>query len=79
MVYKFGYYTGRLLPGSASTLRQDRRHARARGTLGTARGTLGPARGTLGPARGALGSARGTLGPRGRGTARRGGAERGHA
>jgi hypothetical protein len=31
-----------------STLRQDRRHARARGSLGLARGGLGPARGTLG-------------------------------
>jgi ribonuclease HI len=61
---------GRLLPGSASTLRQDRR---------LARGTLGTVRGTLSSARGALGSARGTLGLRGRGTARRGGAERGHA
>jgi hypothetical protein len=36
-------------------------------------------RGTLGSARGILGSARGTLGPRGRDTARRGGAKRGHA
>jgi hypothetical protein len=36
---------GRLLPRPASTLRQDRRHAR--GTLGRARGTLGPVRGTL--------------------------------
>jgi hypothetical protein len=33
---------GSLLPRPASTLRQDRRHARARGTLGSARGTLGP-------------------------------------
>ena len=56
---------GRLLPGSASTLRQARRRARARGTLGSVRGTLGSARGTLGSARGTLGSARGTLGPRG--------------
>jgi hypothetical protein len=53
---------GRLLPRPASTLRQDRRHARARGTLGPVRGTLGPARGTLGSAQGTLGSARGTLG-----------------
>jgi hypothetical protein len=63
---------GRLLPRSASTLHQDRRRARARGTLGTVRGTLGSARGTLG-------SARGTLGPRGRNAARRGGVKRGHA
>jgi hypothetical protein len=49
---------GRLLPRPASTLHQDRRHARARGTLGSVRGTLSSARGTLG-------SARGTLGPRG--------------
>jgi hypothetical protein len=47
-----------LLPRPASTLHQDRRHARARGALG-------PARGTLGSVRGAHGSARGTLGPRG--------------
>jgi ribonuclease HI len=52
---------GRLLPRPASTLRQDRRHARARSTLGPARGTLSPARGTLGSVRGTLGSARGTL------------------
>jgi hypothetical protein len=32
---------GRLLPRPTSTLRQDRRHARARGGLGPARGTLG--------------------------------------
>jgi ribonuclease HI len=31
-----------------STLRQDRRHARARGGLGPTRGGLGPARGILG-------------------------------
>jgi hypothetical protein len=49
---------GSLLPRPASTLRQDRRHARARGALGPARGTLGTVRGTHG-------SARGTLGPRG--------------
>jgi hypothetical protein len=49
---------GSLLPRPASTLRQDRRHARARGTLGLARGTLGSVRGTHG-------STRGTLGPRG--------------
>jgi hypothetical protein len=49
---------GSLLPRPASTLRQDRRHARARGTLGPARGTLGSVRGTHG-------SARGTLSPRG--------------
>jgi hypothetical protein len=52
---------GRLLPRPASTLRQDRRHARARGALGSARGTLGPVRGTLGSVRGILGTARGTL------------------
>jgi hypothetical protein len=49
---------GSLLPRPASTLRQDRRHARARGTLGLAQGTLGSVRGTHG-------SARGTLSPRG--------------
>jgi hypothetical protein len=53
------------LPRPASTLRQDRRHTRAREGLGLARGTLGLVRGTLGSARGTLGSARGTLGPRG--------------
>jgi ribonuclease HI len=40
---------GRLLPRPTSTLRQDRRHARAREGLGPARGALGSARGTLGP------------------------------
>jgi hypothetical protein len=49
---------GSLLPRPASTLRQDRRHTRARGTLSPTRGTLGSVRGTHG-------SARGTLGPRG--------------
>jgi ribonuclease HI len=39
---------GRLLQRHTSTLRQDRRHARARGGLGLARGGLGPARGILG-------------------------------
>jgi hypothetical protein len=63
---------GSLLPRPASTLRQNRRHARARGTLGPVRGIIGTARGTLS-------SARGTLGTRGRGIARRGGAKRGHA
>jgi hypothetical protein len=38
---------GSLLPRLASTLRQNRRHARARGTLGPVRGTLGSALGTL--------------------------------
>jgi hypothetical protein len=70
---------GSLLPRPASTLYQNRRHARARGTLGPARGTLGSVRGILGTARGTLSSARGTLGTRGRGAARRGGAKRGHA
>jgi ribonuclease HI len=46
---------GRLLSRPASTLRQDRQHARARGTLGPARGTLGSVRGTLSSARGTLG------------------------
>jgi hypothetical protein len=61
-----------LLPRPASTLHQNRRHARARGTLGSVRGIIGTARGTLS-------SARSTLGTRGRGPARRGGARRGHA
>jgi hypothetical protein len=42
--------SGRLLPRPASTLRQDRRRARAREGLGSVRGTLGLARGTLGSA-----------------------------
>jgi hypothetical protein len=70
---------GSLLPRPASTLRQNRRRTRARGTLGPARGTLGSVRGILGTARGPLSSARGTLGTRGRGTASRGGAKRGRA
>jgi hypothetical protein len=60
-----GRTTVPILPRPTSTLRQDRRHARAREGLGPARGTLGTVRGTLGSARGTLGSTRGTLGPRG--------------
>jgi ribonuclease HI len=55
---------GRLLQRPTSTIRQDQRHARARGGLGPARGTLG--------------RTRGTLDHRGRGHARRGGTEWGH-
>jgi hypothetical protein len=40
---------GSLLLRPVSTLRQNRRHARARGTLGPVRDTLSSARGTLGP------------------------------
>jgi ribonuclease HI len=46
---------GHLLQRRTSTLRQDRRHARARGGLGPARGGLDPTRGGLGLARGILG------------------------